>query len=498
MSSSLRALILILLPFVSSGICAGIEGKWAGVLESPGSIAALRLNISDGPAYEDSRLLNDIYGNSAESVINDLTVSGDKITFKAELSGATATFAGTLKGDTIDGTFNLVSGARSINGKWSVRRFDYSTISRPARPAGQAGPYELPTPTGSYKIGRRTFYWTNGERKMFVQFWYPADYKRGPAPTAPYIENLEDDPKFAIVGSIRTHAREGVSLARFKTPFPMIVFTPGLGASIARYTAVIENLASHGYAVVAVNPAGDAGDYTLPDGSVQRYNAAVWDQPVSGTWTAEQRKAFFDERRHGWASDMSFALDELGRMFPNQLNIANAGALGHSYGGQAISIACANDPRFKACVNLDGMAQGNVYLPNQKGEILKQPFLFFSKTPVATDQELAWMGLTRDEYDARDRRRMIEQWIPMIIRPRLETLEHGSYFAVARGATHASFTDGPLMEANQPREILAERHRMMRDINKHILAFFDKFLKNKNSSLLEPDNKVVVAFLKKQ
>jgi hypothetical protein len=144
------------------------------------------------------------------------------------------------------------------------------------------------------------------------------------------------------------------------------------------------------------------------------------------------------------------------------------------------------------------MAQGNVYLPNKKGEILKQPLLFFSKTPVATDYELALMGMTRDEYDARDRQRMIDQWIPMIIRPRLETLEQGSYFAVARGAVHQSFADGPLMEANQPRQVLAERHRIMRDINKHILAFFDKFLKNRKTTLLEPDNKVVVAFLRRQ
>ena len=485
--------ILILLLLTRVCYSGGIEGKWAGALESPGSIAALRLDIATG---SDSKLLIDVYDTQHASAITELRINGEDITFKAEVAtGQPATFVGKIAADELAGSFSVTLGERTLSGKWKVRRFDYSKLKKNPASTDQSGKNELPSPTGRHKIGRRSFYWTNGERKIYAQLWYPAA-NRPKAVDAPYIEHLDDKPEFAMLRNLRTHAKADVPLVRSKTAFPVIVFAPGLGASISRYAAVIENLVSHGYAIIAINPAGDAGDYKLPDGTLIPYNRETWDRTVSATWTADQRKAWFDERRHGWAADMSFALDKLKDTFRKELDVENAGALGHSYGGQAVSIACANDTRFKACANLDGLAQGAAFLPNLKGELLKQPFLFFSKTPVATDYELALMNITRAQYDTRDRQRMLELWKPSL-KTRLEALSQGTYFAVARGATHASFSDGPLLQSNQSRDVIAERHRLTMDIKRHVLEFFDKFLRKKNTSLLDPDVSVVVELLKK-
>ncbi|HEX5701799.1 MAG TPA: hypothetical protein VFX97_01115 [Pyrinomonadaceae bacterium] len=382
------------------------------------------------------------------------------------------------------------------------------------------GKVELPKPTGPFPIGRRTFHWTDesraeaitpdeaDRRKLFVQLWYPArSSNRGAAAVYyPDVEELQaKNPNLNVLRAIRTHAKADVPLAKSKAPLPLIIFSPGLGNSISRYATIIENLASNGYVVAAINHAYDAEDFKFSDGVIIRYETSLWDKPVSDSWTADARKQFFDERRLGWAQDTSFVINQLDRLnrdgfFQGKLDIANSGALGHSFGGQSVTIACAEDLRLKACANLDGLAQGNAFLPNSKGENLRQPFLFFTKNSVATDYELTIMGLNRSEYDARDRRRMLELWKPAL-KDRLAVLKQGAYFAVVRGGTHRSFSDIPLLEANPTNETLAERQFRAKVINEYILAFFNKFLRKGNSYLLDGQNQtrpqVVVEILRK-
>ncbi|MFN2393945.1 MAG: hypothetical protein ABR566_18540, partial [Pyrinomonadaceae bacterium] len=157
-------------------------------------------------------------------------------------------------------------------------------------------------------------------------------------------------------------------------------------------------------------------------------------------------------------------------LFKKRLDVENIGVPGHSFGGQAATLACAEDTRLKACANLDGQAQGAAFLPDSKGENLKQPFMFFYKYQIATDYELKIMGLTRNEYDARERRRILERWKPSL-KTRLESLEAGAYFAVFRGATHQSFSDSPLLEANPKDETVADRQMRAKIINEYIRLY---------------------------
>ena len=495
-----------------------IYGKWAGYLETPGSLAAMRMNIAPrNPDPGGSRIVMNVYGEETVHPISELKVDRADISFKAEMFKEKFTFSGKLVGNIITGTCEFAVGGRAYTGSWKLRRFDDSKLVKTGL-AKAKGKNELVHPTGRFAIGRRTFYWTddsrpetitdnpNDRRTMFVQLWYPAE-KAPRSQTAPYIENLEElyskAPDLSLLRTIKTHAIENASPAFSKTPFPLIVFAPGLGSSISKYTSVIENLVSHGYAVAAINPGYDAGDFRLPDGRTITYKTELWDRNVSATWSADQRRAFFDERRREWAADMSFVLDKLEKLDANlggKLDRLNVGALGHSFGGQAVTIGCADDKRFKACANLDGLAQGAAFLPGTTGANLKQPFAFFSKTPVSPDYELTLMGLSRDAYDARERHRMLELWKPSL-KARLAALDQGTYFVVVRGATHASFSDGPLLEADPKNETLVDRMSRSEIINEYILGFFDQFLRSNPSRLFKKgDNSrrtVVVELLSK-
>lgn len=522
MSKRLSAIVFLLFFLASTSKAAGIEGNWAGTLESPGSLAAIRLIITNQKGFADSKIIMNLYGEEAVHPIQNFTLNGDNVSFTAELFKEEVRFTGKLLPEKMGGSFELVTNGRVVSGEWNLRRSDDAVLSKMANIASTTPKVkvELPKPTGSFPVGRRAFYWTDesraetitndesDKRKLFVQLWYPAQ-KSDKNSAAVYIPDLEElqtqNPNLSFLRTLQTHTKEDAHIAKSKKNFPVIIFSPGLGSSISKYTVILENLASHGFVVAAINHAYDAGDFKFPDGQVVRYATNLWDKPVSDSWTADTRKRFFDERRKGWAEDISYVINQLIKLngedsFKKLIDMENIGVLGHSFGGQAATLACAEDKRLKACANLDGLAQGAAFLPNSKGENLKQPFAFFTKNPVSTDYELKIMGLTRSEYDARERKRMLNRWKPSL-KTRLEVLELGTYFVVVRGATHQSFSDSPLLEANPKDETLADRQFRAKIINEYILAFFDRFLRKRNSPLLDSQKQthpqVVLEILRK-
>lgn len=510
MYKRLLIVVLLLLNLDSTSIAAGIEGSWAGTFEASGVLAAMRLNITSEKGFAGSKLIFNLDGNESASAIQNFKLNGDSVSFTGEFFKQEVRFVGKFLTDNLSGSFEVFrNGAKTSSGEWSLRRFDDSVLGKAANAASRAtnGKVELPKPTGSFLVGRQLFYWTdesrpetitddpNDKRKMFVQLWYPAQ-ERDNASTSVYFPDLEElqarHPNLTVLRAVRTHAKADVPIAKSKAGFPVIVFSPGQGVSSFEYTAIIENLASHGFVVAAINHAYDAGNFKFSDGQTIRYATHVWDKPPSASWTEEMRRKFFDERRARWTEDISFVVSRLIKLngegsFKRRFDTENIGVLGHSFGGQAATMACAEDNRLKACANLDGLAQGSPFLPNSKGENLKQPFLFFTKNSVATDYELTIMGLTRNEYDARERKRMIERWRPSL-KTRLESLESGAYFVVLRGATHQSFSDVPLLEMKPKDETLADRQLRAKIINEYILAFFNKFLRKRNSPLLDSQN----------
>jgi predicted dienelactone hydrolase len=364
-------------------------------------------------------------------------------------------------------------------------------------------------------IGRTLFYWTdarrdetitadpNDKRRLFVQLWYPAK-KSTKVPAAEYFPNsdLMDDPGFAArLRALRTHAVPDAKPAKLDKKLPLIVFSPGLGSSPFSYTTIIESLVSHGYVVAAINHPYDSGPFKFNDGTAIKFASDKWDREAPKDWTADERKKFMDDRRLGWAADASFVVDQLQHLdsgVSKNIDFTRLGMLGHSYGGQAASIVCASDERFKACANLDGLAQGNAVLPDAAGKTMKQPFLFFTKAAEVTDSELALMGMTRSDYRARERRRLVEKWKPSF-RKQIEGIEAGGFLLIFPGITHGTFSDSPLIDAKSSQPY-SDRSATANVINEYVLAFFDKYLKLQPAPLLdrpEPAGSVIVEHLKK-
>lgn len=275
-------------------------------------------------------------------------------------------------------------------------------------------PFDLPAPTGPHPIGttswhvtdqsrRETFAGPGESRQVEVLAWYPST-RRGGA-IAPYLrEGVAEVRPFAkLFGAelaldklehVRAHAELDAPPAQTAQKLPLLVFSHGYTGMPSSYTALMEDLASHGYAVLSIVHPFEAGAATLADGRVVSMNGADGKfrqgiQDVLAEWAPEDRtmtavtSATEDSeqirllrdylgtlRQTGvmlrrWVDDTKLVLDRLTSLpaksvagtLAARLDISRIGAFGHSMGGVTSAQFCVEDPRCRAGLNLDGIPQ---------------------------------------------------------------------------------------------------------------------------------------------
>jgi pimeloyl-ACP methyl ester carboxylesterase len=344
----------------------------------------------------------------------------------------------------------------------------------------------LPELNGPYPVARRFFDWIDytrsdpfhksAKREVVVSVWYPAQATAANQ-TATYLPGnrglamarfqsmmmrvrvqsfwsalLHNPLPRDFLAGMRTHALENLGVAGTEPRFPVLLFLPGFGAMETEYTAILEDVASHGYVVVAINPT-DFAPATVFENGRTTY-APVWNT------------SFYDIEKDYpiWVQDMLFALNEVSREnkdpnspFFDRLDMTKVGAFGHSFGGAASAGACHFDPRIGAGLNLDGAPHGN---PSTWK--FPQPFMLVQSGKKAY----------RDRAD--------EEFLRSLI---------VGYRAVIKGSTHHAFTDEVILPLPENRrEALVGSipgPRMVRMTSLLVCAFFDIHLRKKPSGLLK-------------
>ncbi|HEX8174792.1 MAG TPA: hypothetical protein VF543_06705 [Pyrinomonadaceae bacterium] len=248
---------------------------------------------------------------------------------------------------------------------------------------------ELPIPTGTFGVGRTVFHWTDTSRQetvtseagdyreLLVYLFYPID-KNSRGREAVYFPHLKEIEAFEerfgkdsfrqgygesyqLLSGMRTHTLENAKLSAKNRRYPVVIFSHGGGVPVLFYTAIIEDLVSHGYIVAAVEHSYDGATTVFPDGRIIAQSG--WDKDEART--PEERKAFHTARISVGAEDDSFVLSRLeelnkglltngSKQFKGRFDMTRVGATGHSFGGKVAITACQQDKRFKFCMNLDG------------------------------------------------------------------------------------------------------------------------------------------------
>jgi predicted dienelactone hydrolase len=369
---------------------------------------------------------------------------------------------------------------------------------------------KLPQPTGPYQIGTSYFALVDetrpeaftddpkDHRELLVRSWYPAQpvavavpepfWGKDTKQIGPLLAQFMRLPKTAFddLALVQSHAYTDAPLARAKSSYPVLVFSHGyIPGFISQNTAQMEELASHGYIVFSIGHAYETVANIFPDGRVvpfsqaqlmafgqgagkanelvNKYGAATDSierdaliRRIAAAWT------LLDESLRIWTADTRFVLDTLEKMnsgarksmFSGKLDLKRIGIFGMSFGGSTAGQVCAVDKRCRAGINLDGLQSGDLI-----DRPMERPFMFM--------QSEAGRNINRLFFDR---------------------AQNDAYYVVVKGTKHFNYSDFSLFSPDyQKAGILGsiDGARMERITSDYVLAFFDKYLRGKDSPLLK-------------
>ena len=363
--------------------------------------------------------------------------------------------------------------------------------------------FQLPAPTGSYRVGAKYFELQTNEdeylstkegdqRRLMIKAWYPAEVKD--EPLEQYLNEGDRvgfakkyglfDQAFTYLDRVPTHTYQEPAPAAGK--FPVLIFSHGYFSQATGYYTLLEELASHGYVVFNINHAYESVGTEYPDGEIIFYGAEYerekHDEAMTGmVWEAMEkygkgstreekyaavhdplREYYSAEVNERWTKDVGRVLDQLSGWQQNSilaghLDVSRIGMLGHSQGGGAAGQALLDYPQIKAGLNLDGTQWGPMV-----DTFLSKPFLF-----IYSDWPDSHPDLNAFAY------------------------QHGSeadfYVGKLKNSGHASFMDIPYMVRlsfiNEAGTI--DKDEALHATRQTVLAFFQKHLLNEAADLMK-------------
>ncbi|GAA1042299.1 lipase [Virgisporangium ochraceum] len=220
----------------------------------------------------------------------------------------------------------------------------------------------MPAPTGRYPVGAVDLHLVDHDRpdpwvpdrrrELMVSVRYPAR-PTGREPRMPYLPPLtarrQDEDAARTLGistgsidwaGLVTHARAG---APPRGTHPVVLYSPGGGRLRAEGTVLVEDLASHGYVVVAVDHTYEAPAVQFPGGRLEV-------QRLPDTDPTEVLRTMLYTR----VADTRFVLDRLVAVRRFGADPSRVGMVGHSAGGFTAAETMLVDRRLDAGVDLDG------------------------------------------------------------------------------------------------------------------------------------------------
>lgn len=372
----------------------------------------------------------------------------------------------------------------------------------------------LPRPSGPYPVGTTNLHFIDANRpetftpdpcdhrELFARVWYPARIPVGGRPVS-YCENAHEISRaltgptpmpsflFDHLGLVRSHSFRDAEVARGNERFPIVIFSHAYWGSVSQCMALMEDLASHGYVAVSVGHSYETPYLIQADGHIRAFDPRNEEFRLRGS---ERTAAFAAQQRLNqtrdpnelealvreisrlrpktvesvriWSRDISSTIDKLEEIDRSagapagRLDLERIAVLGHSFGGAAAGQACLDDARCKAGINMDGLQLGDML-----DQDLSRPFLFMHHDNVRAFNKT----------------------------PNLVFFEKASgpaYLLTVEGTGHMSFTDVSLYGRTSLFRLMspagtidgARSHRIVGD---YVLAFLDKHLRGRDSTLLD-------------
>lgn len=346
----------------------------------------------------------------------------------------------------------------------------------------------FPDPEGPHETGSLIHHWVdedreewftpennNDKRQFMVQIWYPG-INQEKSEALPFLDNLNARAKtIAAAGSfpsflamhldlIKTNSSLNIQPDPTAGPMPILIISHGITGMRQLHTSLAERFASNGYAVFALDHTYDANISVFPDGFIADYRSEITGDPDS----VNIRRRQINTR----VSDLRFIMDQLERIqsgsirhpLNGYLDLDRIGITGHSFGGSTAALTGNNDKRVKAVSVIDGWMNP---LPDDLiREGIDLPYLYMGR-PSWTDSDYpSSPSLSEDLH---------------------QNNKGPSHHIIIKETRHLNFCDAPLFTPIG--KYLVEigdinRKRSVELVNQLSLEFFDKYLRQKPSSLL--------------
>lgn len=349
--------------------------------------------------------------------------------------------------------------------------------------------FSLPRPTGDHPVGTTgPISWVDSSRgirgeanpsgqprELVVQIWYPAAAGSRWGGQARYTRRKEVSLIHSYFAAIRTNSVLNAPVADVGAPYPVLLFGHRWGGTRSQNTFLAEDLASHGYVVVATDHPLNANRVEIADGTVVRTDRrdALSDlesksaATVLDTWGKELDL---------WLADDRFVLDKLQQnndgWFSGRLDLTRIGAFGHSFGGASALNLLGSDPRIKSAINLDGWTfQGLDHRTSQPALIVYEGSAAIPHAETGVEGALNTTDKNAVETSLK---------------------QHGGIKAYVEGTKHLDFTDqtlfSPFRSLTFTGPIAGER---IREITRGLVrGFFDQTLKGTGEIPAYPEVKM--------
>ena len=337
----------------------------------------------------------------------------------------------------------------------------------------------LPAPWGQNAVGYRRVDLTDSSRRetrgtpagrprrMLLQIWYPASGSvvrpiayMDSVTAAAWGRSHRLPPGFQH--RVVTHAQRDMPIADSLGRLPVLLFSHGRSWPVQTYQAMLQDLASRGWLVVAMSHPYEEAATVFADGSVALFDGQRWQNET-------ERGHVLTRAVDVLVLDAAFVLTTLsgwnnarGHWLFGRIDLDKVGYFGHSLGGAAAAQALNRLPSIDAAASIEG----SVYDTTARPLLAKKPLLSIIG------------GYNRTDLGLRDY---------------LAAPGGVVYEAVVHGAWHASFADLLLVYgASAPRSWHAtHRHeltpaRVNQIATDYLDAFFRRYLMGVPSILLRP------------
>jgi predicted dienelactone hydrolase len=357
--------------------------------------------------------------------------------------------------------------------------------------------FRFPKPSGPFAVGTRIFHLVeasraeengpspSGKRELMIQAWYPAQPVWSNH-RAVYQRRRELTGRASYRSVLKTNAYED-TVVRPGGPFPVVIYNPGWNGERTEGTYQMEELASHGFIIVAVDHTFFGGLVEFPDGHVADSRNAPNIGNFEHSSVAEQW-ALGGKYVRIEAEDDIFVLDQLAAMNQapasplfHQIDMSRVGVMGFSIGGAAAVQMASQDPRVKVVLNMDGWEFGDVA---QRGLAKPMMVIYEDKRGVLPERpkdagapgaspSIAYMNWQFSLEDYANVTRTMR--------------EHGGFLLFVAGTHHVDFTDrslfSPIHSWTGRGSLKPLRAHAI--VNAYALAFFSHFLKGADEPLLQ-------------